>query len=186
MEGMMFGSKVDSTGKEVTDGSSYVKPLVGERVPGNKLTDIEFVRKDDGKESAKFTFTQSNGAKLIWVVFAPENEKQLDSVNTNTKHLCTKYVTEEEFHALQSNSFESYINGIKGLILDKASALEVTMKIVYNKKGYASLPYFPNWIALPGKEDTLSTNPRYDFYEVPEKTSPAGLDFSSDDDEDLF
>ena len=95
MEGMMFGSKVDSTGKEVTDGSSYVKPLVGERVLGNKLTDIEFVRKDDGKESAKFTFTQSNGAKLIWVVFAPENEKQLDSVNKNTKYLCTKYVTEE-------------------------------------------------------------------------------------------
>jgi len=186
MSGMIFGAKLDSSGKELQGDSSYVKPAVGERVVGNKLTNIEFIRKEDGKESAKVTFTQSNGAALVWVVFSPETEKQLDSVNKNVKHLCTKFVTEEEFHALQSNSFEGFISGVKSLILDKAADKVFTMKIVYNKKGYASLPYFPNWIALPGNEDTLSTNPRYDFYEVPEKPQSSALADLDTEDEDLF
>ena len=186
MEGFMFGSKVDSTGKELEGDSSYIKPSVGERVKDNKLTSIEFIRKDDGKESAKFTFTQSNGASLVWVVFAPEDDKQLDRINRNIKHLCTKYVTEDEFHAVQANSFEAFIGGIKTLILNKAVDIPVTMKIVYNKKGYASLPYFPNWIALPDNEDTLSTNPRYDFYEVQEKSSPVGGLSDLDSDDDVF
>ena len=59
-----------------------------------------------------------------------------------------------------------------------------TMKFVYNKKGYISVPSFPNFITTPDKEDILSTNPKYDNYEL--KTPVSNDTAKDEEDDELF
>ena len=175
----MYASRTDSEGKAIQGDSGYVSPVAGERVEGNTLVSIALAKDKEGNEvetRATVEFQQANGAKVRWTIFEATEEWQFNSLNRNVKHLATKLMTEDEYYAGMEaggspEDFVSYVAKLSSVLMPKAEGKVFTMKFVYNN-GYVSLPKFPNWIATPGNESTLSTNPKYDKYE-PEEASDA-------------
>tara|TARA_B100001939_G_C16766632_1_gene540716 strand:+ start:148 stop:714 length:567 start_codon:yes stop_codon:yes gene_type:complete len=182
----MYGSRLDSKGEAIQENSQYTNPVAGERVKGNTIESIGLAEDKDGnivETRANVVFKQANGATVRWTIFEAQEDWQFDSLNRNIKHLATKLMTEDEYYAgIEAGGaptdFVSFIDKLAKLLLPKAQGKQFTMKFVY-KKGYVSVPSFPNWIALPENEDTLSTNPKYDKYEKEEPTEEADIATSS-------
>jgi cell division protein FtsI/penicillin-binding protein 2 len=171
---MGYGSKVDSTGKEVSGDSSFVQAVTGERIVGNTIKSIGLAKDKDGnivETRATIEFKQSNGATVRLTLFEAKEDWQFDQINRTAKHLATKVVTEEQFYAAVANAsdFPSFIKALSDLIMPASAGKVFTMKFVYNN-GYVSVPKFPNWIAAPENADTLSTNAKYDKYTAEEAT----------------
>jgi hypothetical protein len=181
----MYGSRTDSKGQAIQGDSSFVSAVAGERVPGNTLVSIGLSEDKDGnvvETRATIEFQQSNGAKVRMTIFEPNDddqqrfEQQQVSVERNIKHLATKLMTEDEYYSGMEagglpKTFPAFIAKVSALLMPKAAGKVFTMKFVYSN-GWVTVPKFPNWIALPGNEDTLSTNAKYDKY-TPETPSAA-------------
>lgn len=187
----MYGKSTNSKGEELSADSSYVLPVAGERVKGNKFISFDFGKdgEDVSEERAEFVFKQANGALVKISLFAGEEEWQIDNINRTVKHICTKLISEEAYKEKIENkpasSFANFVTKIKNLLKDEDFSDKVfTMKFVYNKKGYISVPSFPNFITTPDKEDILSTNPKYDNYEL--KTPVSNDTAKDEEDDELF
>lgn len=182
---MSYGSKVDSTGKEVNGDSSFVAPITGERVVGNTIASIGLAKDKDGNtvsSRATIEFKQANGSTVRLALFEASEPWQFDQINRTAKHLATKVVTEEAFYAAVggASDFTSFIKALSDLIMPAAAGRVFTMKFVYNN-GYVTVPKFPNWIAAPENADTLSTNAKYDKYTAEESTpAPEAIPASGD------
>ena len=171
----MYGSRLDSKGEAIQENSQYATPIAGERVKGNTLESIALAEDKDGnivETRANVVFKQANGSTVRWAIFEAREDWQFDSLNKNIKHLATKLMTEEEYYAGiekggAPSDFVSFIDKLSKLLVPKAKGKLFTIKFVY-KKGYVTIPSFPNWIALPENESSLTTNPKYDKY-VPEE-----------------
>lgn len=174
----MYGSRLDSKGEAIQENSQYATPVAGERVEGNVIEAISLAEDKEGnivETRANVVFKQANGAAVRWTIFEATEDWQFDSLNRNIKHLATKLMTEEEYYAGiekggAPSDFVGFIDKLSKLILPKAEGKVFTIKFVY-KKGYVSIPSFPNWIALPENADTLSTNAKYDKYVKEEPTA---------------
>jgi hypothetical protein len=188
----MYGKSTNSKGETLASDSSYVLPVAGERVKGNKFISFDFSKDKDEQvqeDRAEFVFKQAGGALVKISLFEGEEDWQVDQVNRTVKHICTKLVGEtvyaEKIEAKPASSFANFISKIKNMLKDEDfTTKEFTMKFVYNKKGYITVPTYPNFITTTDKEDILSTNPKYDKYEL---EKPVDNDSSSNnDDEELF
>jgi len=176
----MYGSRVDAEGKTIQGDSSFVAGVAGERVEGNTIQSIEFAKDKDGNvidTRAVVTFKQANGALVRWTIFEATEPWQMDNLNKSIKHLATKVMTEEEYYAGlelggSPSSFQDFIKKVSALIVPKAAGKLFTMKFVF-RNGYLTIPSFPNWIATPENANSLSTNPKYDFYTAEQPTSIA-------------
>jgi hypothetical protein len=191
----MYGSGKNSKGEEIQANNSVVLPVAGERVKGNKFISFDFAKdKDENvvEDRAEFVFKQESGALVKISLFEGEEDWQIDNINRTVKHICTKLTSEEiykeKIEAKPASSFANFVSKIKSLLKDVDFSDKVyTMKFVYNKKGYVNVPQFPNFIATPDKEDTLTTNPKYDKYELEKPVDNDKKSNSSDeDDEELF
>tara|TARA_R110002020_G_scaffold22721_3_gene76419 strand:- start:187 stop:753 length:567 start_codon:yes stop_codon:yes gene_type:complete len=179
----MYGSRVDEEGKEIQGDSSFVQAKAGERVAGVKLASIGLATDREGntiENRANIIFEQEGGAKVFVTLFEATEDWQFKAINTKIKHIATKLMTEEEYYtALNAGGspggFGEFIAKISSIFMPLAEGKVFTMKFVY-LKGYLTVPNFPNWMALPGNEDTLSTNPKFDKYvnEEPTENVPAG------------
>ena len=174
----MYGSRLDSKGEAIQENSQYTNPVAGERVKGNTIESIGLAEDKDGnivETRANVVFKQANGSTVRWTIFEATEDWQFDSLNKNIKHLATKLMTEEEYYAgIEAGGaptdFVSFIDRLSKLLVPKAAGKVFTIKFVY-KKGYVTVPTFPNWIALPENENTLTTNPKYDKYVKEEPTA---------------
>lgn len=189
----MYGNATNSKGEAISSDNSGILPVAGERVKNNKFLGFDFGKgKEDNvvENRADFMFQQESGATVKISIFEGDEDWQIDNINRTVKHVCTKLVSEEAYkekiESKPANSFGGFITKIKNLLKDEDFSDRVfTMKFVYNKKGYVTVPNFPNFITTPDKEDTLSTNPKYDKYVL---ETPKANDNSpkEDEDDDLF
>ena len=185
----MYGSRVDEKGQAIQGDSSYVQPVAGERVEGNVLESIGLAQDKDGntiETRATLTFKQKNGALVKIALFEGSEGWQIANLNKTIKHLATKVMTEEEYYAgIEAggapSNFVEFINKVSSIVMPKAAGKVFTMKFVY-KKGYLTIPTYPNWIALPENADTLSTNAKYDSYVKEEPTETPKVDVGTTED----
>jgi hypothetical protein len=194
---MSYGSRTDESGKEIKAGGRN-PILVGEKVPGNTVESLEF-KKDENDNvdysKCELKFKQSNGAIFTHVFMDSEERWAIDKTNRELLHIATKVMSEEDYYAQMgtSNSFQEYMEKYKQVVFPKLKGQKFTLKITYrvskNGKAYPSFPGFPNFIEKDGTTpSTLSTNPKYDFYKVPETSSKGSMEEAGEEkkEEDVF
>lgn len=188
---MGYGSKTDSEGLEIrANGNAPI--LTGEQVKGNKITYFGMSTDSQTGETlsnrAEIKFLQSNGATFTYTFFDSDQDWAQDKVNKELLHICSKFVSKDEYYAAlpgENITFTSFIGAIQEKIMPKAEGKTFTLKIIYrenknNGKWYPQFPNFPNFIELDGTTpSTLSTNPKYDFYEIPTSNTEEELTSST-------
>jgi hypothetical protein len=177
----MFGTKTDSTGKDLAINGAM--PLqVGERVTGHTISYFGKSKDMNGNvtsDAYEIQFTQSTGRIFTHKFFKPTEGWQIDDVKRTCVHICSKIVTSDEYFDIVANcaTFESLMDTIQSQIMPKAAGMTFSLKLVYAQrkttlKWYPSFPKFPNFIEVDGTSpSTLSTNPKYDFYSIPEESA---------------
>lgn len=191
-----YGSKTNSQGEEIrANGGAPI--LVGEKVPGNIILSFGMSEDQNGQVSenrAEIRFKQTNGASFSYSFFDSDQEWAVDKTNRELLHICTKFVTRDEYYAIvePATGFADFINRIKTQIIPKAEGKAFTLKIVYkqnktSKKWFVSFPNFPNFIEEDGTTpSTLKTDPRYDFYAPVEVSDDMETVATEGSDEPLF
>lgn len=175
---MSYGSNKDANGEALkANGGSPI--LVGEKVKGNEFLSFDFKKNEETGEvdntKVELKFKQSNGAIFTHTFMDGTEAWMIDKINREALHIATKVMGEEEYVAAvgESESFQSWMTKVISVLSPKLKDKKFTLKIVYRiskktGKGYPSFPGFPNFIELDGTTpSTLSTNPKYDFYEAP-------------------
>lgn len=181
---MSYGSRVDGEGNPiVANGTAPV--MVGERVVGNTILDFDFGKDFNSgeliKSRAVLAFRQANGAVFRVTFFDSDQDWAIDETNKKFAHIGTKIVSEADYYAAVegSNNFEEFVTNIKTKVIPKAEGRTFSLKIVYkyrktDGKWYPQLPKYPNFIEVDGTTpSTLSTNAKYDVYEIPAATDMA-------------
>lgn len=180
-----YGAKITADGKEVRANGSMPK-LTGERVIGNVIeyfgmsTDIN---DNPVTNFAEIRFRQSNGALFVHKFRDSELDWMVDNLNKSMLHICTKIVTEAEYYvALEgTTNFSQFIEAVKTKIIPKALNMTFTCKITLREntnvespsygQWFTQFPQFPNFIEVDKTiPSTLTTNPKYDIYIIPEAT----------------
>ena len=197
-----FGSKQDSEGNEIQGDSGFTMPETG-FVDNCIYVDLGPAQDRDGNQvEGRFNivFRQPNGAEIRRTVFEPKEsdnpkaptvEQQVDNVNHEMKHICTKFsgVDEERFHKeTDSDDFKSFMKACKKLMDEGKDTDKFRLAVAFNKDGYIDLRKFPNFIEnmadYPNKDEatSLQWNPKYDFLENPKKQN-AEVDATSTSEE---
>lgn len=175
----MYGSSVDEEGKPIAEGSGKIPVITGERVVGNELVDFDFVKVFDKEEfhedRAVIVFKQSNGAFLRQMYFKSDDPKEQVKVSARILHIFSKLISKEQYYNLLGSpkNFGEFVVALRDKVVPacKATGLKLTLKVVYNKKGYTGLPAVVDFAELDGTSpSTLKTNPKYDFYVAPVAT----------------
>jgi len=167
---MNYGSNTDTEGREITDGSSFISPIVGTpEKPYVENCKLEKVELSEDETRASFTFKQSNGSTVNHSEFSGTEDWQIENTNKRVKHICSKIVTGEEYQTAVggASNFVDFINKIITLINGKYTDLTFRIKFIYNKNGYVSIPQFPNFIenmTVLENETTIRYNPKYDIF----------------------
>jgi hypothetical protein len=169
-----YGSRINSQGDEVRENGNL--PIItGERVVGNTILHFGMCTDESGNTidtRAEIKFKQNNDATFTYMFFDSDQEWAIDKVNRELLHICTKFVTKEEYYAAveEAKNFSDFVNKIASTIIPKAQGKSFTLKIVYKQnktsgRWYVSFPNFPNFIEIDGETpSTLKTDPKYDFY----------------------
>ncbi len=166
---MNYGSNTDSEGREITDGSSFTNPVVGNPAkPYVENCKLEKVELSDDETRASFVFKQPNGSTVTHSEFSGTEDWQIENTNKRVRHICSKIVTGDEYSTAVegSTNFVDFINKVINLLNGKYNN-EFRVKFIYNKNGYVSLPQFPNFIenmTTPENETTISYNAKYDVF----------------------
>lgn len=198
-----YGSKTTADGKDLQANGSMPK-LTGERVVGNVIEYFGMAVDFHGNTSetvAEIRFKQSNGATFKHQFRDSELDWAIDNLNKAMLHICTKIVTEAEYYAIVdgATSFTSFIEAIRTKIMPKAAGMSFTLKITLREntnensdsygRWFPQFPQFPNFIELDGTSpSTLTTNPKYDIYEVPTATDvePTEEGVEQEEQEEIF
>lgn len=149
---MAYGKKVDE--REVS--FNYLKHGINENVKilrvekadwnGDLVADIIF---GDGLNEVKmrlFPFKYNEEYKNKKGVFVTQQEQE-DSYLRRVKHIFSKAVGEENFDkaiAKAGDSFESYVNILSKLALDKYPASKPFRLMLTDRGGYANVPTWDN------------------------------------------
>jgi len=174
-----YGSRTNSEG-EAHRGDGRMPVMTGERVVGCTLQAIEMAKDDNGQVipgRAVVRFTQPNGSTFQQMYFESDQDWAIDRTNQQFLHLATKMVTEEEYYAAigTAASFSDFIAKVSGALMPASQGKGFTLKIALRESNgnyFPTFPNYPNFIELDGTmPSTLSTNPKYDFYEAPAATS---------------
>lgn len=176
----MYGSKLDEQGQEIK--AKGAMPLI----TGERVTNCKFVSFGMGKNSItneptpgryEIQFEQSNGRIFSQSFFESDQPWAQVNLNKAMLHICTSFVTIEDYYAVVegSENFADFMQRIQTKIMPKAEGKSFTLKITYTQqkstgKWFAGFPNYPNYIELDGTTpSTLSTNPKYDKYSIPEE-----------------
>lgn len=187
----MYGSRTDAEGKPLqANGASPL--MTGEKVAGHELVYFGPAKDQNGTildNRYEIHFRQPSGRLFTYSFFNSEEGWAIEKTNRTILHICTKIVTEEEYYGVVSGAanFTDFMDRVRTHIIPKAKDIRFTLKIVYimdksTGNWYAKFPNFPNFIERDGTTpSTLSTNPKYDVYEIPATTAaintniPAGF-----------
>jgi len=178
---MGYGDVTSEDGREIQENGT-MPTLTGEQVKGNEIVGLEFPEFQGvvSRDAAILTFKQANGAYFKHRINGMDAPWAIDQTKREMMHICSKIVPREEYQAAIAGSagFVDFINRVKNSVIPKAAGKKFTLKIVYKlskdkTKAYINFPNFPNFIELDGTEPTtLSTNPKYDIYEMPSLGTP--------------
>lgn len=182
-----FGSKTDSEGNEVQGDSTFTIPETG--YIDNCIFESAGPYKDQEgnvvEGRAVITFKQPGGADVRRVVFepkesdnpkAPSLDEQLDILNREMKHICTKFagVDEEKFHKeTEADDFKTFIKNCFSLMenaKEESNKVGFRLACAYDNNGFFGLRKFPNFIEsmeIPRESTTLQWNSKYDHTENP-------------------
>ena len=174
-----YGSKTNAEGVDLnSDGKMPI--MTGEQVTGNVLTEITMATDKDGAtldNRAVVRFKQSNGSTFSQMYFDSDQDWAIDRTNQQFLHIATKIVTEDQYFAAVSTAtgFPDFIAKVGALLLPASAGKTYTLKISLRENDgnyYPTFPNYPNFIEADGTTPTtLSTNPKYDVYEIPAATS---------------
>lgn len=186
-----YGSKTNADGKSIT-GNGRSPIIVGQNVTGNKLMDICPATDQNGEMVQgrwAMKFLQSNGATFQHMIFDSDQDWAIDRTNQQILHIATKMISEEDYYAAIGSpaNFDGFMRAVSAALMPASAGKLFTLKITYNKSGYPGFPSFPNFIELDGTApSTLSTNPKYDMYTVPEGDSAEEATTADTEDEPVF
>lgn len=177
-----FGAKQDSEGNEIQGDSGGARPQAG-FVDNCEITYFGFAEDKQSGEKvdnrAVIILKQPNGAEVQRAFFKPnENpkldmtvEQQIDRLNADVKHICTKVVDEETYHQkTEADSFEEFIKKVSELLKENAKGKKFRIAFTYDNEGYVKTRLFPNFIETMNVDrdnTTLHWNPPYDKMESP-------------------
>ncbi len=170
-----YGSRTNAEG-EAHRGDGRMPVMTGEKVEGCKLQTIEMATDDSGQViagRAVVRFTQPNGSTFQQMYFESDQDWAIDRTNQQFLHMATKMITEEEYYNAigTATSFSDFISKVSGALMPASQGKSFTLKIALRESNgsyFPTFPNYPNFIELDGTNpSTLSTNPKYDFYEVP-------------------
>ena len=109
--------------------------------------------------------------------FDSDQDWAIDRTNQQFLHIATKIVDEAAYFAAVSTAtgFADFIAKVGALLLPASAGKTYTLKISLRENDgnyYPTFPNYPNFIEADGTTPTtLSTNPKYDVYEIPAATS---------------
>lgn len=138
-----YGSKVEEK----------LVPVVGTKENPflNGVTIVGLELSEDGTRFT-MTFKQPNGALVKVTEFAGTEDWQIDQTNRRVRHIATKIVSVEEYESAikETNNFADFISRVVSIIGNRYANMEFNMLFVYNKKGFVTIPSFPNFIEVSG------------------------------------
>jgi hypothetical protein len=143
-------------GASVQVNDTYVAPLVGAvddcTIEGN------FELSDDNSY-ATIKFVQPNGSTINRREY--DDAEKADKVSAAVKHICTKYMTEEEYIQLVGDdhaSFAAFIQRVNTALINKITP-DVKLRVLfhYNTKNYAQVSNFPPFMESMSIEPAKST-----------------------------
>ena len=174
----MFGATHDADGKNLLEQNSPI--LTGLHVTGNELMSLTMGKDQAGNPDPRFAnlmIKQSNGSELKHTIWAPNDEKGVTRTNTFILHLCSAFVTPEEYKALvgSPSSFEEFVNVVGTNVFPKAKGVKFTMTIIKKEntnsgKWYAQLPGFPPFVEKDGTTPTGLYMKKSYVFETPATT----------------
>lgn len=141
---MSYGSNVGADGKPISADENRLTPIVG-ILDNVKIKDTFEISEDGG--TASITFIQENGAEVTHKEWSSDDPSNIEETNKRVKHICTKIVSEQEYTTAVSGAtgFGDFFNRVSNLLRGKTNGL-FRMLFHYNKKGYVTVPRFPNFI----------------------------------------
>jgi len=157
-----YGSNVTSDGKPIGADSDFIPPSVG--IQENVI--LKSIEVDREKGRCVFEFVQADGAVVRHTEFDGEEDWQIDTTNRRVKHIATRFVTEEEYHAAVEGSkgFLDFSSRVKNLI-DAKNSEDIKFRMIfrYDKNyKYVVLPQYPNFIELMSVEESKLVITNYD------------------------
>jgi len=178
---MSYGSKTNEKGQDIK-ADDRMPVITGYKVPGNKI--VRFGLAEDFQtgeildNQAEIVFEQANGARVFNRFFGGDQAWQIDMINRQFLHICSKIVTEAEYWATIEGvtGFSDLVKRIEEKIMPKAADVSFNLRIVYNTnktsgKSYVGLPKFGNFIEPEGTEPTTLAERTGDLYEAPKVTN---------------
>lgn len=177
----IYGRKTTVDGETVEENSNFKSPVVGSPekpfVNNVSIEDIAYNKSESGVEMGIIIFKQENGSQVKETIF-PANpnfqqpvEEQGDLINRRMKHIVTKFsgITGEDYDSRlsETDSFKDFIEQIGNFVRPQFDSNKFRVKFVYNKKGYVSLPKYPNFIenmTVPEDETQIGYSPSYDTF----------------------
>ena len=141
----MYGSNKNTEEKSYPVVGTVTNPTIS----GNSIEGFEL--SEDGNRFT-ITFKQPNGSLVKHSEFNNEADWAQDETSRRIRHIATKIVSDDDYSAAisETSSFGDFMSKVTNLIGNKHIGLMFNMLYVYNKKGYVSLPKYPNFIEKDG------------------------------------
>lgn len=161
-------------GKDVQGDSTIIIPEVG--IVENCKIEGNFILSEDGRY-ADITIVQPNGGKVKLREWDGDTEDAQELTDKRVKHLCTKLMKEEDYKSMVagSTSFGDFINRVNNAIA-RMSNPNISLRgiFIYNKKGYVTMPRYPNYLEVQTEEATKLRISDYDkaYLVRPEQPKP--------------
>jgi hypothetical protein len=174
-------------GKDVQGDSTIIIPEVG--IVENCKVEGNFILSEDSKY-ADITISQPNGSKVKLREWDGDTDDAQELTDKRVKHLCTKLMKEEDYKSVVNNcaSFTDFINKVNKAIATLSNPNSKLRGIfIYNKKGYVTMPRYPNYLEIQTEESTKLRISDYDKASLvrPEQPKP-DVDSPSVSTNDIF
>jgi hypothetical protein len=173
---------MEFSNKAVQD-KSPMKPA--QRKVGCFLTNIS----KDEHENLVIEFRDSTGSTLRHVEWKPKKreedsqedyEKNVNMTLSRVKHIAGRFMTSEAADTIEGATWNDYVDSfIAKMNAASYKTVSVDLKVVLRKgtdgKYYSTLPKVQPFISSEKFPKEFTTNPAYDFYEIPSDKPDGGL-----------
>ena len=179
-------------GYSVVEDNTIIKTLDNVMVSG-----FEIAATDGGAKFFDIKLKDSNGNETNMREYEPDSTrddfaKKSKSQMTRLKHVVTKFVPEGTVLPAVA-TFPELWEAVKQLLItNQCNTKPVRVKLVYNDKGFLSIPKYVPFLesmTIPAADSKLNLNPGFDNLSRPQADKPeaamAGAGASTDDGDDL-